>query len=80
MLGDESWWCVKWNNHIYRRGLTRQEAERVAEKLAARSTKNKDFGDHFEIFKDKDTLKEVNEMYRTAKQGDMQTYKYIQYR
>jgi aromatic ring-cleaving dioxygenase len=80
MLSEDSMWGVKWNGHVYKTDVSRSEAEAIAERLAKRATKNVDRGDHFEIFKDKKLIKEVNEMYQTAKRGENQTYKYVQYK
>lgn len=79
MIGDNLW-CVTWQGQILKRDLSRDEAEAFAEKRQRGLCKHRDMGDHIEIKRDKAFIKDVDEMWKTAKKGERQVYKQLEWR
>jgi len=79
MIGEDIW-CVKVNGVIYKRDLSKRKAEAIAETHQRGLCKHKDFGDHVEVVRDQETIRDVDAMYQTAKRGERQTYQYMQYK
>ena len=76
LLGDDIW-CVKVNGRVFKGDLSKEEAEAIAERHQRGLCKHKDFGDHAEICRDKEIIREVNEMYQKAKHGERQQYNMV---
>lgn len=72
-FGDDQW-CVTINGQVFQNDLTRREAEAIAERYQRGFCKHKDFKDHVEIKRDKVTIKDTDEMYKTMKAGERQVY------
>lgn len=79
MFGDEIW-SVYVQGQKYKSDLTRKEAEAIAERHQRGLCKHKDFGDHVEIRRDKEMIKEVDGWYKEAKAGNMQKYNLMGWR
>ena len=77
MLGEDIY-AVFVNGTKYKGDMTLKQAETLAERHQRGLLKHKDLGDHVEIKRDTQIINEVNEMYKTAKAGDRQTYKFVQ--
>ena len=75
LFGDEIW--SVWVNGVkYKGDLTRARAEAIAERHQNGLLKHRDTRTHVEIRRDKDLIRETDEMYKRAKRGDMQQYQY----
>jgi len=79
MFGDEIW-AVYVNGQKYRGDLNKKQAEAIAERHQRGLCKHRDFRDHVELRRDIDVIKQVNDMYKTAKAGDMQKYEFVEWR
>ena len=73
MIGEDIW-SVYVNGVKYKADLTLKQAEAIAETHQRGLCKHKDFGDHVELRRDKTTIHEVDEMYKTMRRGERQTY------
>ena len=78
LVGDDIW-CVTYQGRVVKGDLSRKEAEAVAERYQRGLCKHKDFGDHVEIKRDKEIIKEADEMYKMAKRGERQVYNMMTY-
>lgn len=78
MFGDNLW-CVKINGRVFKGDLSKREAEAMAERYQRGLCKHKDFRDHVEICRDKEIIKEADEIWKTAKRGEMQKYQLSQW-
>jgi hypothetical protein len=72
------YWAVTVNGMVMFKGMTKPEAEAKAEKWQGQRykgglLKHKDYGDHVEIRRDKDTETEWDNRYADLKQGKYQT-------
>lgn len=76
MFGEDVY-AVFVNGTKYKGDMTLKQAETLAERHQRGLLKHKDFGDHVEVRRDKHIISEVNDMYKTAKAGDRQTYKFL---
>ena len=79
MLGDAIW-AVYVNGVKYKGDLNKRQAEAIAERHQRGLCKHRDFRDYVELRRDGHVIKQVNEMYKEAKAGDMQKYKFVEWR